>query len=206
MVVQTRQTHHSLSLVAVPSDPIWRLSIDQYHQMIRIGILTDDDPVELLEGWLVTKMPKNPPHRLSTQLTREVVARLLPEAWHVQDQEPITVEDSEPEPDVAVIAGDRRDYRDRHPSAQDVALVIEVSDTTLQRDQTIKKQIYARAGIEMYWIINLPEQRLEVYTRPSADGEDADYHQSIMYTHDELVPLSIGGQAVGNILVRDLLP
>ncbi|MBC8160402.1 MAG: Uma2 family endonuclease [Roseiflexaceae bacterium] len=206
MVVQAPQMRRSLPLVAVPSDPIWRLSIDQYHQMIRIGILTDDDRVELLEGWLVTQMPKDPPHRLSTQLTREVVARLLPAAWHVQDQEPITVADSEPEPDVAVIAGERRDYASRHPSAQEIALVIEVSDTTLQRDQTLKKQVYARAGIGIYWIINLPQQQLEVYTLPFADDQGADYQQCSIYTSNESVPLVVDDRAVGNIVVRDLLP
>lgn len=206
MVVQTRQAHHGLPLVAVPTDPIWRLSIEQYHQMIRTGILTDDDPVELLEGWLVTQMPKNPPHRLSTQVTREAIARLLPTTWHVQDQEPITVFDSEPEPDIAVIAGTMRQYRDRHPSANDVALVIEVSDTTLQRDQTIKKQVYARALIAVYWIINLPEQQIEVYTLPSQNKNDADYQQCTIYSASDSVPLIISDQTIGSIAVRDLLP
>src|SRR5205085_6956634 len=114
-----------------PADPIWRLSIDQYHQMTRTGILTDDDPVELLEGWLVTKMPKNPPHRLSTQLTREALERLLPAHWHVNDQEPITTEESEPEPDITIVRGERRQYLERHPAPSEIALVVEVSDTTL---------------------------------------------------------------------------
>lgn len=206
MVVQTRQTRHALPQVAVPADPIWRLSVEQYHQMIRTGILTDDDPVELLEGWLVTQMPKNPPHRLSTQLIREVVASMLPQAWHVQAQEPITILDSEPEPDVAVIAGDRRAYSDRHPSAGEVALVIEVSDTTLQRDRTIKKQVYARAGISVYWIINLPEQQIEVYTSSFVDEESADYQRCTIYTSADSVPFDIGDQAIGTILVRDILP
>ena len=123
--------------VSLPTMPIWRLSVEQYHRMIRFGILTDDDPVELLEGWLITKMPKNPPHRLSTQLTREAIARLLPPGWYVDAQEPITTEDSEPEPDVVVVRGERHDYRDHHPREHDVALVVEVADTTLQRDRTL---------------------------------------------------------------------
>src|SRR5688572_15978989 len=82
---------------AVPTDPIWRLSVDQYHQMVGAGILIDDDPVELLEGWLVTKMPKSPSHRLTTQLTREAVASILSGGWFVVSQEPITLSDSEPE-------------------------------------------------------------------------------------------------------------
>jgi hypothetical protein len=72
--------------------------------MIRAGILTDDDPVELLEGWLVPKMPKNPPHRITTRLTREALVGILPTGWYVDTQEPITTADSEPEPDVVVVA------------------------------------------------------------------------------------------------------
>jgi hypothetical protein len=103
MAVDMQQSYQAQVVTGIPTDQIWRLSVEQYHQMIRIGILTDDDRVELLEGWLVTKMPKNPPHRLSTQLTREAIARLLPPEWYVDDQEPITTEDSEPEPDISVL-------------------------------------------------------------------------------------------------------
>jgi len=206
MIVQTQQTHHTLHMVAVPADPIWRLSVDQYHQMVETGILTDDDLVELLEGWLVTKMPKNPRHRLSTQLTREAIARLLPPEWYVEDQEPITLADSEPEPDVAVIKGERRHYHDHHPAADDVGLLIEVSDTTLQRDRTIKKQIYARANIVVYWIINVPEQQIEVYTTPLSNAEAATYQHCTIYTSDDRIPLVLRGETIGELHVRDLLP
>lgn len=116
---------------AVPLDLIWRLSVAQYHQMIRSGILTDDDPVELLEGWLVLKMPKNPPHRAATRLMQDALARVVPVGWYVDAQEPITLEDSEPEPDVMIVRGETREYRDRHPGPRDVGAVIEISDTTL---------------------------------------------------------------------------
>jgi Uma2 family endonuclease len=205
MIAQPQQRYDTVR-IAVPTDPIWRLSVEQYHQMIHMGILTDDDPVELLEGWLVTKMPKNPRHRLSTQLTREAIAQILPAEWYVEDQEPITILDSEPEPDVAVIKGQRRQYRDRHPAATDVALLIEVSDTTLQRDRMIKKQIYARANIIAYWIINLPEQQIEVYTLPSGDVPEAGYQHFLIYKPDDTIPLMINGHMVGELQVRDLLP
>src|SRR6266545_7649231 len=126
---------------AVPADVIWRFSVDQYHAIIRAGILTADDPVELLEGWLVTKMPKNPRHSVVTQQTREALVRVLPSGWYVNTQEPITTEDSEPEPDVAVVRGERRQYLDHHPGPQDVPLVIEVADSSLQRDRTLKKRL-----------------------------------------------------------------
>jgi Uma2 family endonuclease len=206
MTIDTQQTRRTSSLDATPTDPIWRLEVEQYHNMIRTGILTDDDPVELLEGWLVTKMPKSPPHRITTQLTRDALAGLLPPHWYVDDQEPITTEDSEPEPDISVVRGERRQYRDRHPGAADIALVIEVSDTTLQRDRTSKKRIYARAGIAVYWIINLPEQHIEVYTRPISDAEEPNYQQREDYQIDDVVPVFLDGAEIGRLAVRDLLP
>ncbi len=153
--------------VGVPADvAIWRLRVEQYHAMIQAGILAEDDPVELLEGWLVTKMPKNPRHRVVTQLTREALAQVLPPGWYVDAQEPITTADSEPEPDVVVVQGSRRAYLDRHPGPQDIALVIEVADSSLQHDRSSKKRLYAAAAITEYWIINLIANQVEVYTDP----------------------------------------
>ena len=144
--------------LVVPDYPIWRFSVGQYHKMIRAGFLTEDDPIELLEGWLVTKMPKNPPYTLATQLAREALTRLVPSGWHVTDQEPITTTDNEPEPDVVVARGSRRDYVESHPSPSDIALVVEVSDATLQRDRTLKLRVYANARITSYWMLNLQER------------------------------------------------
>jgi len=204
MTIDTR--YRTPTVFKVPTDPIWQLSIAQYHQMIALGILTDDDPVELLEGWLVTKMPKNPPHRLTTQLTREAISMLLPAGYYVDAQEPITTDASEPEPDVMIVRGQRRDYRDRHPGPQDIVLVIEVSDTTLQRDRTLKKPIYARGGIPVYWIINLPERQIECYTNPSGPAEYPDYQHRQDYQPTDPIPLAISNQIVGVITVAELLP
>jgi Uma2 family endonuclease len=191
---------------AVPKEPIWRLQVQQYHEMIRNGILTDDDPVELLEGWLVTKMPKNPAHRITTQLTRETLAALVPAGWYVDDQEPITTRDSEPEPDVVIVRGDRRDYLERHPYADEVALVIEVADTTLQRDRTGKRRVYARAGIVIYWIINLVERRIEVYTLPLSNAENPDYQERRDYAVTDDIPVVLDNQVIGTISVQTLFP
>jgi Uma2 family endonuclease len=190
----------------IPADTIWRLQVPQYHAMIRGGILTDDDPVELLEGWLVTKIPKNPPHRITTQLTREALLRLVPENWYVDDQEPITTKDSEPEPDVVIVQGDRRDYLDRHPYADEVALVVEVADTTLQRDRTSKKRLYARAGVAVYWIINLVDRQIEVYTRPLSKAEVPDYQERQDFRPGDSIPLLIENQEVGTLPLLSLLP
>src|SRR4051794_9689051 len=122
--------------------PVYRLSVEQYHAMIRHGILTDDDPVELLEGILVQQMGKNPPHTFATQFIRDELPPMMPAGlWFVSDQEPITTTDSEPEPDVFIVRGRRRDYlaQDRHPGPADMGLVIEVSESTLATDRGTKR-------------------------------------------------------------------
>jgi Uma2 family endonuclease len=194
------------SVAAIPNDLIWRLSIEQYHAIIQAGILTDDDSVELLEGWLVFKMPKNPPHRVTTRLVRTALENILPAGWYVDSQEPITLSNSEPEPDIVVVRGDTRQYLDRHPGAEDIALIIEVSDTTLQRDRTVKKRIYARAGISIYWIVNLVEEQVEVYSQPLVEVEQPDYSQRLDFGRSAVIPIIIEGIEIGAIAVDALLP
>ncbi|MEG4333746.1 Uma2 family endonuclease [Microcoleus sp. AT9_A2] len=194
------------SVAAIPNDLILRLSIEQYHAIIQAGILTDDDSVELLEGWLVFKMPKNPPHRVTTRLVRTALENILPPGWYVDSQEPITLSNSEPEPDIVVVRGDTRQYLDRHPGAEDIALIIEVSDTTLQRDRTVKKRIYARAGIAIYWIVNLVEGLVEVYSQPLVEVEQPDYSQRLDFGRSAVIPIIIEGREIGAIAVNSLLP
>ena len=194
------------SVAAIPNDLILRLRIEQYHAIIQAGILTDDDSVELLEGWLVFKMPKNPPHRATTRLVRTALENILPAGWYVDSQEPITLSNSEPEPDIVVVRGDTRQYLDRHPSAEDIALIIEVSDTTLQRDRTVKKRIYARAGISIYWIVNLVEEQVEVYSQPLVEVEQPDYSQRLDFGRSAVIPIIIEGIEIGAIAVDALLP
>lgn len=192
------------SIADVPQDLIWRMGVDQYHAMIEAGILTDDDPVELLEGWLVFKIPKKPLHRAVTRLVRTAIENELPDGWYVDSQEPITLLDSEPEPDVMVVQGDTRQYLDRHPGAADIPLVVEVSDTTLQRYQGTKKRAYARSGIPVYWIVNLSASRVEVYTEPSQI--QADYLQRKEYQITDRLPIVIEGKLIKTVEVAWLLP
>ena len=151
---------------------LWRLSVDQYHELIRTGIIDEDAPVELLYGLLVQKMPKNPPHRVTTPEIRDRLAEKLPAGWFADSQEPITTEDSEPEPDVSVVRGQRRDYRRRHPQPSDVGMLIEVADASLRRDRTLKKSLYARVSIAVYWIVNLKERIGRGLTNPSGPGRN----------------------------------
>lgn len=194
------------ALAEVPMDPIWRLTVEQYHEMIRAGILMDGDAVEFLEGWLVTKMSKNPPHVLANDLTADKLDEIKPADWHVKRQDPITTSDSEPEPDVALVRGNRRDYHQRHPSPADIGLVVEIADSTLERDRTTKKRAYARAGIAVYWIVNLVDRTVEVYTDPSGPAEMPDYRDRTDHLEAGSVALSLDGREVASIPVRDLLP
>jgi Uma2 family endonuclease len=191
--------------LAVPTDCVWRLTVDQYHDMIRLGILTADDPIELLDGLLVTKMPKKPRHSYVTQYLRDYLARLLVAGWLVDSQEPVTLDASEPEPDVMAVRGQLRDYRDRHPGPQDVGLLVEVADSTLERDRGIKKFIYALAGIPVYWIVNLVDRQVEVYTQPSGPAAMPDYAQRQDFGLADIVPVIIDGQQIGAIAVQALL-
>jgi Uma2 family endonuclease len=190
---------------AVPADFIWRLTLDQYHAMVQSGILTDDDPVELLEGWLVTKIPKKPSHRTVTRLVRKSLEAVVPAGWVVESQEPITVDDSEPEPDVSVVRGDDRRYADHHPGPDEVGMLVEVADTTLKRDRGLKKRISARARMPVYWIVNLVDRRLEVYTDPTGPADEPDYRQQKDYGPTDEVPVIIEGAEVGRLRVGTLI-
>jgi hypothetical protein len=188
----------------IPCDYIWRLTLDQYHEMIRNGILKDDDPVELLEGWLVTKMPKNPPHRLANRRLRDSVERRVPKGWHVNIHEPVALETSEPEADLSVIRGDPDDYADRNPAANDVGMTAEVSDTTLARDRALKKRVYARARIAVFWIVNLVDRKVEVYTQPTGPADEPDYAHRQDFGLGDVLPLVLDGQEVGTLPVAEL--
>jgi len=191
---------------AITPDPIARLSVEQYHKMIQAGIFTDDNRVELLEGLLVQKMSKNPPHRVSTNLVSESLRNVVPTGWYVDSQEPITTETSEPEPDVAIIRGSTRDYTDRHPGPGDVALVVEVADASIELDQRTKQRVYASAGIAIYWIVNLIERRVQVYTRPSGPAEEPGYGHRQDVAAGESLSVIVGGKEVGRVAVADILP
>ena len=174
--------------------------------MIRLGVLTDDDPVELLEGVLVFHMPKNPPHRFVTRAAFDAISGMLPAGWHCQMQEPITLDDGEPEPDLAIIRGATTDYRTRHPAAADAAIVIEVADSTLDRDRGVKLRSYARAGIREYWIINLVDRRIEMFKDPVSRAQPPGYASASVFDQNQSVPLEIDGIRVNSLAVSSLLP
>jgi Uma2 family endonuclease len=191
---------------AVPSDPIFRLSVEQYHAMIKSGILTSADRVELVEGWLIPKMSQNPPHSVAAELAAEKIRMLGLNGWCIRSEKPISLDDSEPEPDVAIARGSIRDYIGRHPSSMQLGLVIEVSDTTLDQDRGVKQRVYARAGIPFYWIINLAQRQIEVYAHPSGLTDHPAYANRHVHGPDAEVPIILDGRHVASIVAADLLP
>jgi Uma2 family endonuclease len=185
---------------------IWRFSVDQYQAMIRAEILTEEDPVELLGGWLIRKMTQKPEHSVIVDLVRDALASRLSRPWYVRIQAPITLPEGEPAPDVVLARGARRDYLQRHPGPDDIVLVVEIAGTSLARDRGVKKQMYAQAGIPVYWIVNLVEQQIEVYSEPTNSDTTPDYRHRRDYGPEETVPMVIEGVDVGQLAVRELLP
>lgn len=173
--------------------------------MIETGVLTENDRVELLDGQIVAKMTHNPPHDAAVDLTQSEVAAVLPSGWRVRVQSAITLARSEPEPDVAVVRGPARRYVRSHPRPPDIGLLVEVADATLRFDRIRKARAYARARIPVYWIVNLMDLCVEVYTEPRA-GRSPAYRLRRDYARNEAVPVVIDGREIARISVRDLLP
>lgn len=191
----------------VPTDmPVRRFSVDEYHRLIEDGYFSSDERFELLEGFIVQKMPRDPVHDVAVEIAHELLRARLPEGWRIRVQSAITTNDSEPEPDLAVVRGQPRDHMTAHPGPSDVALVVEVSNTTLRNDQTNKARVYARAGVRVYWIINLVDRRAEVYEEPTGPDAAPAYRRRADYRLEATIPLVIGGIAVAPILISELLP
>jgi Uma2 family endonuclease len=185
--------------------PIYRFTVKTYHRMIESGILTPDDKVELIHGWIVEKMPQNPPH--SSTITRLIrnLSGLVLDGWCLRVQCPITLRDSEPEPDVVIARGPEERYDATHPTPRDIALVIEVADSSLLDDRSTKASLYAGEKIVELWIVNLVTQNVEVHTNPRT-GKDPTYKSRKEYTLADSVPLRLGGAVIAEIRVEDLIP
>lgn len=199
--------HQPSGPVTYWADPsVYRFSVAQYQRMIETGIITHGDKVELLEGYLVRKMSRNPPHDGTIGVMDETLRAAIPPGWYLRAQLTVVLPDSQPEPDFAVARGRSRDYLTRHPTPADVGLVVEVADSSLVRDQQAKARIYARAGVVCYWIINLVDRRVEVYTQPSGPGDAPAYGAFQTFQPGDAVPLVLDGNTVASVPVASLLP
>ena len=179
-----------------------RLSVEQYHRLFEIGVLKANANVELLEGIVVKKMTQLPPHASAVMRLNRYLSRLLSEAWELRPQLPITLSDSEPEPDFAIVVGPETRYDARHPKPSEVALVIEVADSSLLEDRRYKGSLYAAAKIPQFWIVNLPGAVVEVHTNPRA-GRSPGYRSVAEFRKGDVVPLVLKGDPVAEIAVAD---
>ena len=177
----------------------YRLSRVEYDRAVEAGAFEPDAKVELIDGDLNAMTPEGVSHTTGIDLVADCLRRVFGSGFHVRIQHPLAVDDySEPEPDVAVVKGTIRDYAETHP--REAVLVVEVSHESLRYDRTVKQRLYARCGIPEYWILALPDARLEVHRDPTPDG----YRTVLIRRAGETIaPLARPAAAVA---VSDLLP
>ena len=175
------QTHH-------------RFSVQDYYRMAETGVLRPDVRVELLDGKIIDMSPIGPFHgglvkRLSRIFNLKAQGR-----WLVSTQDPLRLDDhSEPEPDVMLLKPAADDYTSRHPQPEDVFLLIEVADSTLEYDREEKLPAYGRAGVTEFWIVNLQEATLEIYREPHFTGYGL---KTVLHAGDQARPLAFPDAAV----------
>ena len=177
----------------------------EYERLVDLGIFVGER-LELLDGLLVVREPQGSPHAASVTQIGRVLASAFGAGWHPRLHAPLALdEESEPEPDVAVVAGDPRDYVSAHPST--AALVVEVADSSLRLDRRLKSGLYARASLPEYWIVNLVDRALEVHRapRPAADTAYGWVYRSVdvLRPPATVTPLAV---SCAHIAVADLLP
>jgi Uma2 family endonuclease len=213
MSLQTREPPSGAVTVAtiIPTQPgpspaplaspaVYRMTVDEFE---RIAGSLNDDQVELLDGYVIWRDDMKPPHVLATERLRRRLDRIVPAGYFVREEKPIRIpEFDEPRPDISVVRGDPELFAQRHPAPEEVALLIEVSETSLDRDQGKKKFNYARSGIPVYWIVNLVDRQLEVYTSPGQDG----YQSRQILKPGQDVAVVIDSHEVARLAVADLFP
>lgn len=190
-------------LQRIASNPLWlrQFSVSEYHKMIEAGILGPDDRVELVEGWIVKKMSQNPPHpSCVTRIVRRV-GRCLPDDWTLRVQAPVTLSESEPEPDITLARGAEETYDRRHPRVADLGVLIEVGDSTFLSDRRYKGVLYAKAKVPEFWLVNVVKRQIEVYAKPRAGK----YQKPIAYSENQSIPLILDGEKIADIPVSELI-
>jgi Uma2 family endonuclease len=141
---------------------------EEYHAMLRAGILKEDDPVELIAGEIVRHMPSGPAHASVVKRLNRLFTRLLGEQVVVSVQDPLGLDEySEPEPDLMLLRPQGDCYADEHPTADDVWLVIEVAESSLASDTEVKLPLYAEHGVPEVWIVDLVNRQVVVSAEPA---------------------------------------
>ena len=189
--------------IAIDDEPVWPITVEMYQEMIRLGVIDEKARVYLWNGRLAERMPPNPPHSTSVKKGYDRLGRTLSSGFDIDRERPmaLTLYPSVPQPDIAVIRGSFDDHIAKFFPSTVVALVVEVSDSTLGKDRRLAFT-YAAEGIPVYWLLNLASRRLEVHSEP-ADGA---YTRVTPFDPDENVPVVLDGLEVGRIRVADILP
>jgi Uma2 family endonuclease len=170
----------------------YKWSIEKWHELVDSGVLVGER-VELLEGELVEMSPEGIPHRNTNHKVVKYLRKLLEDRAEVYEAHPITLNNSEPEPDVSIVRLPESIYDLHHPYAEDIYWLIEIANFTLAKDLSQKTIIYARNGILEYWVIDLVNKKLIVHTQPSQDN----YLQVVEYKSGTVTP-----QAFSDITIR----
>ena len=177
----------------------YRWSRAEYDRAVEAGVFEADARAELLEGNVLAMNPQGSRHATGVELAGEALRKAFGNRCRVRMQLPLAAgADSEPEPDAAVVEGGIRDHLDAHPGS--ALLVLEVADDSVRRDRTLKQRVYARCGIPEYWLVALPDRRLEVFRDPTDDGYRT---VSLHRAGDAVAPLA---RPLAPIAVDDLLP
>jgi len=188
----------------VPSpQSLYRLSIEQHEAMVASGVFTKRDRFHLINGFLVAKMTEYPPHAVVCDAVRLALESLLLDGWYVRPDKPLRIPNyaSMPEPDPVVARWSCWEYEERHPDPADVALIVEVTSSSLYEDRGMAG-IYAAGGNVVYWIVNLVDRQLEVYTDPGPAG----YGSRQILKAGQDVPVVVAGNELGRIPVAGILP
>lgn len=195
----------------VAADRLHRITFDVYSKMGQLGLIAKADRVVLIDGLLVKKMTKGPRHTFVVQNVVDLLEGLGLEGLYVRKEDPIALpngpdgHDDAPEPDVVLARGSKQDYRDHHPGSGEIALIVEVSDTTLRDDRSLLAR-YAWAGIPVVWIVNLNDGTIEVYETPLAAVDDPRYGDCRVRGDGDEVEVTADGQVLGRVRVSDVLP
>ena len=183
--------------------PLYRFSVGKYQQLVQSGVFGEDDAFELLEGLVVPKMSKNPRHDSTIDRCDHWLSRIIPANWYARIQNSLVTSDSVPEPDLAIVPGEPDTYSERHPTGAEAALVIEVADSSLANDRE-KARLYARAGVENYWIVNVNDNQVEVFC--GALRATADYRSRRICSGADEVSFTLPTGESITLAVASLLP
>lgn len=186
----------------LPIERVYRFTVEQYQQMGRAKIFGPADRVELIEGVVVTMSPIGIAHVHAVDTLNYLLMPMLVPFWYPRIQGCVSFEYNEPEPDIAILRGRPHDYSKRHPSPLDSGLIIEVADSSLDSDRRLKGPLYARAGVQEYWIINLVDECIEVYRLPPGEQN---YGAATIVDRNESIDVVLEGKVCGQIKVSDLM-